>query len=261
MRGRDFVASDDAAAPPVVVVNESFVAAYFRGEEPIGRRIGFSYNPQRRDWQTIIGVVRDEKQGTLAEPVQPEVYGAHRQNASSRMALAVRTSVPPSTIVPELRSELRAQDPAIALYDIRTLDEVVRRSVARQRFTASIVTVFAMLAFGIAAVGVYGVVWYSVSHRTREIGIRMALGASRRGVMRLVLGETFLLLLMGLGAGLMVAFAAGGALGSLLFETTPTDVLTHTSACGLLTIVGLLASYVPVRRALSVDPVTSLRYE
>jgi ABC-type antimicrobial peptide transport system permease subunit len=118
-----------------------------------------------------------------------------------------------------------------------------------------------MLAFIIAAVGVYGVISYSVSNRTREIGIRVALGASRRGVMGLVLGETFMLLLIGLGAGLMVALAAGGALASLLFETAPTDALTHTSACGLLAIVGLLASYVPVRRALSVDPVTALRYE
>jgi putative ABC transport system permease protein len=147
------------------------------------------------------------------------------------------------------------------MYEVRTLQEVVGRSVARQRFTAWIVGIFALLAFAIAAVGVYGVVSYSVSNRTREIGIRIALGATRRRIVGLVLGETFTLLVMGLTGGLILAFAAGGALRSLLFETAPTDPLTYTLAVVLLATVGLTASYVPTRRALGVDPMTALRYE
>lgn len=175
--------------------------------------------------------------------------------------IAVRASVPPSGIVPALRAGLRAQDAAVAMFEVRTLDDVVEASMAKQRFTAWIVGLFAAVAPVIVAVGVYGVIAYSVSQRMQEIGLRVALGATRHEVTGLVLRETFVLVATGLFAGLVLSVAAGRAIATLLFETAPVDPATYASVVVVLGAVGLLASYVPVRRALAVDPITALRYE
>ncbi|MGH9312807.1 MAG: ABC transporter permease, partial [Vicinamibacterales bacterium] len=190
-RGRDFAASDTASAPAVAIINETLARMYFQDTDPIGRRVTFG-NPQRNPqvrWATIVGVVRDEKQDSLGKPVAPEVYDTHRQNAESGLALAVRARMAPATLLPEVRKTVRELEPGLALYDVRTLEEVVARSVSRERFTTWLVTVFAALALTIAAVGVYGVVAFSVSRRTQEIGVRVALGASRGAIVRLVMAE------------------------------------------------------------------------
>ncbi|MGE5814433.1 MAG: ABC transporter permease [Acidobacteriota bacterium] len=261
VRGRDVTDHDTARAPLVVVVNQALVRQYFAGEDPLGKRISFSYDPQHRRWCTIVGVVQDEKQDGLGEPVQPEVYGTYRQNASGRLTVAVRASVPPSSLVPALRAELRAQDSAVAMFDVRTLEDVVNVSLARERFTAWIVALFAVLALIIAAVGVYGVVAYSVSRRTPEIGLRVALGATRREISGLVLRETFALVSAGVIAGFALSVVAGRAISSLLFETTSTDPVTYITVVAVLGCAGFVASWIPLRRALRVDPVTALRYE
>jgi putative ABC transport system permease protein len=261
LRGRDVADSDTAGAPPVAVVNQSFVQAYFANEDPIGRRISYSYNPQQRAWRTIVGVVADEKQDSLAKPVAPEVYESHRQNPTSGMTVVVRASAQAASVVPSLRAEVRALDAGLALFDVRTLDEVVAASVARERFTAWLVTLFAALALTIAAIGVYGVVAYSVSRRTREIGVRMALGADRAGVLWLVFRETLLLVGVGLAGGFVAAGLAARAIRSLLFQTSAADAVTYASVAIVLGVVALLASYLPARRAVAVDPATALRCE
>jgi len=210
---------------------------------------------------TIIGVVRDEKQNALAEDVKPGVYATHRQDATMGMAIVVRSTTPPAELVPALRRELKALDPNVGMFEIRSLRDVVSESVAQQRFIAWIVGVFAALALLIAAVGVYGVVSYSVGGRTREIGLRMALGATRGAVTRLVMRETFLLVGIGLAAGLTLCIFATRAIRTLLFATAPTDPVTYGVVIAVLTATGLLASCVPLRRALSVDPNVALRYE
>jgi putative ABC transport system permease protein len=263
VRGRDFAASDTASAPPVAIINETIAQKYFGETDPIGRRIAFD-NPQRNPkagWSTIVGVVRDEKQDSLGKAVAPEVYDTHRQNAESRMAIAVRARIPPVTLLPEVRKVVRDLEPGLALYDIRTLEEVVARSMSRERFTTWLVTVFAALALMIAAVGVYGVVAFSVSRRTQEIGVRVALGASRGAIVQLVMAEALGLVGIGLALGLIGAAAGGRAIRTLLFETAPTDPMTFAAVAGLLAITAIVAGLGPTRRALSVDPIEALRYE
>ena len=263
VRGRDFDASDTASAPPVVIINETIAQMFFRDADPVGRRIAFD-NPQRNpmvQWSTIVGVVRDEKQDSLGKAVAPEVYDTHRQNSESGLAIAVRARISPETLLPEVRKIVRDLEPGLAVYDIRTLEEVVARSMSRERFTTWLVTVFATLALIIAAVGVYGVVAFSVSRRTQEIGVRVALGASRGAIVRLVMTEALGLVGVGLVLGLVGAAAGGRAIRTLLFETAPTDPMTFAAVVGLLAITAVAAGLGPTRRALSVDPIEALRYE
>jgi ABC-type antimicrobial peptide transport system permease subunit len=189
------------------------------------------------------------------------VYGTHTQNATLGLTIVVRSGTPASALVPAARHELAGLDAGVAMFSIKTLRDVVDESVSRQRFTTWIVGVFAALALLIAAVGVYGVVSYSVSGRTREIGVRVALGATRANVTGLVLRETFGLVAVGMVGGLALCAFASRAIRSLLFETAPTDPLTYVTVISVLAGVGLIASLVPVRRALSVDPNVALRYE
>ena len=264
VRGRDFTDADGPGAVPVVIVNETLVRTYFRDEDPVGRRILFSRGrpggPPPTAW-TIVGVARDEKQNALDEAVQPAVYATHRQDPTLGMGLVVRSATPPAQLIPAVRQELKALDKGVGMFEIQTLRELVDKSVSRQRFTTWIVGLFAALALTIAAVGVYGVVSYSVNGRTREIGVRMALGASGRDVTSLVMRETFTLIALGLGIGLVLCVTASRGLTTLLFDTAPTDPLTYSEVVAVLATSGLLASYVPLRRALRVDPNVALRYE
>jgi putative ABC transport system permease protein len=263
VRGRDFGATDDAKGIPVTVVNEALARTFFRGEDPVGRRIVFR-NPSGNaqvTWWTVIGVVRDEKQDSLREPIVAEVYASHRQDAQSGMAVAVRARVPPERLTAEVRRAIRALDPGLAVYDVRTLEEVVARSMSRERFTTWLVTVFAALALAIAAVGVYGVVAFSVSRRTQEIGVRVALGATRGTIVRLVLAEALGLVGAGLAIGLAAAAAAARGIRTLLFDTAPTDLVTYAIVVGILGALAIAAGLVPARRALAIDPIQALRYE
>jgi len=262
VRGRDFTAADTGAMP-AVVVNEAFVRTYFAGEDPIGQRVAWD-NPRRNPkvtWLTIIGVVADEKQDGLGARVVAEAYETHRQGAEYGMTMAVRSSTPPEDIVAAVRKELAALEPSVAMYDVRTLEEVVARSMSRQRFTTWLVSVFAIVALALAAVGVYGVVAFSVSRRTREIGVRVALGATRRQIVALVLREAGGLVGAGLLVGLAAAAFGGRAIRTLLFQTAPADPLTYVVVIALLGGTALLAAVIPARRALSVQPTEALRYE
>jgi putative ABC transport system permease protein len=264
LRGRDFTDSDRTDSEPVVVVNEAFARTHLPDADPLGQKIAFRRARPGQPppvWWTIVGIVRDEKQNALSEPVAPEVYESHGQSPTTQMTVVVRSETRAADLVPAIRRQLKELDPHVAMYDIRTLRDVVDAAVARERFLAWIVSLFAGLALAIAALGVYGLVAYSVSLRTQEIGVRVALGATRREVIALVFRDAFALVLVGLGIGLGLAFIAGRGVATLLFNTHPTDLLTYACVVGVLGLVGLLASYVPARRALAIDPIAALRTE
>ncbi len=263
LRGRDLAATDDGQRARAVVVNEALVRAYFSDRDPIGQWIAFdspARNPNVR-WSTIVGVVTDERQDSLGEAVAPEVYESHRQSAEYGMAVVVRARVPLDGLTPAVRRELAALEPSVAMYDVRTLEEVLTRSLSRQRFTTWLVTVFAAVGLTLAAVGVYGIVAFSVSRRTREIGVRVALGATRRQVISLVVREAGGVVVIGLALGLVGAAIGARSIRSLLFQTAPGDPLTYLLVVGLLGLTALIAAVVPARRALAVQPTEALRYE
>jgi putative ABC transport system permease protein len=260
--GRGFEPSDDAKAPPVAIVNAALAREFFPGEDPIGRRISF----QRPDaathtWRTIIGLVADEKQDGLATPVRPEVYVSHRQRPQFDMTIVLRAVVPPESLVPDVRRVLRGLDAGVPLYGVRTMEQIVAESTARERFTMRLLGGFAALALLLAAVGIYGVVACSVSSRRREIGVRMALGAGRGDIVRMVQGEGLRLAVVGLALGLALALLTGRALASVVFEIAPADPLTFAAVSLFLGIVALAATLLPARRASRVEPVAALRAE
>jgi putative ABC transport system permease protein len=261
LRGRDFNSRDTASGLPVAIVNEALVKRYFPDANPIGQRIAFGRPSASTRWRTIVGVVSDEKQDGLASGTQPEVYDPHTQDGSNTMAFVVRTSSDPVVRVPEFRQAIAGIDPAVAIYDIKTLEEVVSGSLAEERFTTMLLGAFAAIGLVLAAVGLYGIVAFTVTERTREIGVRLALGATRGGVLRMVVWEGLRVVLAGLTLGVITAFATTRAVEGFLFQTAPGDPLVLAAVVGLLGIVGVLASCAPAFRASRVDPAISLRAE
>jgi putative ABC transport system permease protein len=258
--GRSFLPTDDASAPPVVVVNAALAREFFPGEDPVGQRISF----QRPDaaahtWRTVIGMVADEKQDGLAAAVKPEVYVSHRQQPQYAMNIVLRAAVPPASLVSDVRRIVRAVDPAVPLYRVQTLEQIVAESTARERFTVLLLGSVAALALVLAAVGVYGVVAYTVSSKTMEIGLRIALGARPGDIVRMVQAEGLRMVAVGLALGLGLALLTSGALASLLFETAPADPWTFAAVALFLVLVTLIATMLPARRASRVEPVTALR--
>ena len=261
VRGRFFNESDQAKSQPVAIVNVALARRYFPGEDPVGKRIKFSKPSEQEAWQTIIGVVGDEKQDSLRAEVRPEIYQTHLQHGRSEMTLVVRANTDPRTLIGAIREQIRALDPSLPVYDMKAMRAVVGESLARERFIALVLIVFAMLALVLAAVGIYGVMAYSVAQRTQEIGIRMALGAQMTDVLRLVLKDGMKLALIGVVIGLAGAFGLTRLMKTLLFGVTPTDATTFITVSCLLVIVALVACYLPARRATKVDPLVALRYE
>ncbi len=258
LRGRDF-ASTDTVAAPVVVVNHTLARLYFGDTDPIGQRLAFDRPSVKTAWRTLVGVVADEKQDGLAASVKPEVYDLHADDAPHAMSVVVRTHGDPTLIVPAVRREVAAVDPAIALYDIRTLEQVVSRSLAEERFTMLTLGVFAAVALILATVGLYGVIAFTVGQRRREIGVRLALGARRATVLRMVVWDGVRLVLVGLAIGAALAVAVGRSLAGFLFEIPPADPVVLVAVAGILGAAGVAACYIPARRASIIDPAIALR--
>ncbi|HEV7472732.1 MAG TPA: ABC transporter permease [Pyrinomonadaceae bacterium] len=264
LEGRTFESMDDNdKAMPVVVVNESLAKRFWKGS-PIGRRV----NPGFADpkvWATIVGIVEDTKNAGMDKPAGPELYFPAGQIAqfglSTNMNFVVRTQGDPQSVVAAVRGAVRESDPGLPVYGLRSMSEVVERSMVQPKFLSLLLAVFASIALFLAAIGIYGVMAYSVAQRTQEIGVRMALGAQRVHVLKLVFSQGFLLLVLGTAIGLGGAFALTRLMKSLLFEVTATDPLTYSSVVGILALVALLACYIPARRATKVDPLVALRYE
>lgn len=260
--GRDFNQHDDDKAPPVVIINQTLARNFFPGENPVGRHLTLSTNlgggtPARE----IVGVVGDVKNGGLSVASAPEVYLPESQIMTGNMAVVVRTVVDPENMVSQLRSEVRSLDKEVPLRDVKTLDAYVSDSIAAPRFDTLLMVIFASVALVLTSVGLYGVVSYSVAQRTREIGIRVALGAQRRDIYRMVIRQGIVLACIGVAVGLAGALSLRRIISSWLYGVGPTDVGVLISIGFLLMIIAFCASYVPAIRATKVDPVIALRQE
>ncbi len=260
VEGRFLTDDDRATSPPAVVVNEAFARAYFPGERVLGQQLEFGAGARRE----IVGVVRDVRhQGLTSEP-QPELYLSFRQSLEfpfARPYLVVRTAGDPIAILPQLRQTVREVDPAAPLDDVMTMEARLAASVAEPRFYALLLGLFAFGALVLAATGLYGVLSHMVSRRRKEIGVRLALGARRGEVLRMVLWQGFALIAAGVGFGLAAAFGVSRVLSSLLFGVTASDAATYVTIPVLLVLAGLAASCAPALRATRVDPIEALRAE
>lgn len=258
LRGRDFTAQDDSGKTPVIIVNEKFAKAMFPGENPIGKRVMSSRD--ERVMREIVGVVRDVKYYGASDSLRALVYVPYAQgNAWHQGIVTMRTAAPPPTMLPVLRRELHALDPAMALANVTTMEEAMSRSMASDHLIAILLGAFASLALLLAGIGIFGVLSYMVAQRTRELGIRVALGAQRHDVLRLVARETGPMLGAGIVIGLTVALALARFMRSLLYDIQPTDPITLIAVALVLGVVGFIAALVPSRRAAKVDPVVALR--
>lgn len=261
LQGRDFEARDDATAPRVVLVNQHLARRLWGDESPVGKRLRFGRGDDLRE---VVGVVRDGKYFLLGEERRPFVYTPLAQHYAAAASLHVRSERAPLALVPALRQALAELDPHLPIYNVRTMDEHLRQSALALmplRAAATLAGVQGLLGLALAVMGIYGVVAYAVSQRTREIGIRMALGAQRFDVLRLVVREGWHLTLIGLGIGLALALALATGLSRLLYGLNPMNLPVFAAVLTLLAGVALLACYVPARRALRIHPVEALRNE
>jgi putative ABC transport system permease protein len=257
-KGRLFVTADPGDAQNRVLINETMARQYWPDEDPIGKRISVSWSDRRED--EIIGVVGDARH-FLEKVPRATIYWPYARFSYPSMTLAVRSSAALEPLAGAVVSIVRDQDAELAVAEIRTMEEVVALSVAQRRLTMLLLAIFAGAALLLAAVGIYGVIAYSVTQRTQEIGIRMALGAQRRDVLRMVVGQSMRLTLAGIGIGAAGALALTRLMSGLLFATKPVDPVTFAAVSGVLAAVAALASYLPGRRATRVDPVVALRAE
>jgi putative ABC transport system permease protein len=257
--GRTFTDQDRDPAPAVIVVNTTLVRKYFPDTDPIGKKLKFGDTD--KDWMTIVGVVGDSRNVGVREAPAPLVYMPYTTFPLPFMAIAVRSNAPVSTIAALARTEISSADPELAIAKVEPMRDVLRESVAEPRFRTQLLVGFAALAMVLAAVGIYGLVSYSVVQRTREIGIRMALGAQARQVMGPVLRQGMQLAGAGIGLGLAGSVVAARLVAKFLFGIEPFDPFTYTLVSALLFLVTLMASFIPSRRALRVDPLTALRSE
>jgi putative ABC transport system permease protein len=258
-RGRVFTAADTKDSPHVAVINEMMARKIFPDEDPIGKRITFDDRDKNPDWYEIVGIVGDVKQYGLDRPATMQTYEPYTQQTLPYMTLVARTAGDPASLGPVIRNEILKLDKEQPATSVKTLNEFFSTSIAQQRFSVVLLGVFAAVALVLAAVGIYGVLSYAVTQRTHEIGIRMALGAGRRDVFRLVVGGGMLLTLVGIGGGLVAAFALTRLIASLLFGVTATDSVTFITVSAVVLAVALLACYIPARRATKVDPLVALR--
>ena len=256
--GRYFDQNDGATTTNVTVVNEAFARSFFRNENPIGHRIQLGTDST---WNTIVGVVGDTRQAGPMNEIPPEIYLPEEQASESFMNLVIRTSGASPALIPSLRSIAAAVDPNVAVYGIETMDDIMASDVATEQFNMALLVAFAGLALLLAAVGIYGVMAYAVGRRTREIGVRMAIGAQRGNVLGMILVQGAKLAILGLVLGIGASLVLTRVLLSLLSEVTPTDPVTFTVSVMILFIVALAACWIPARRATKVDPLIALRYE
>ena len=262
VQGRFFDQRDSKDAPKVAIIDETFARRFWPGVDPIGKRLKRGASDSERPWMTVVGVAGSVKQYALdTEPPRAAFYTPHLQEPSSTMYVVIHTASDPSAIVGAVRTQVRAIDAELPVYDVTTMDQRLADSLATRRFSMFLLGVFAAMALILAAVGTYGVMSYSITQRTHEIGIRMALGARAPDVLQLVVAQGIKMAGLGLAAGIVGALLLTHLMSSLLFGVTATDVLTFTVVPVVLAGVALAACFVPARRATRVDPMVALRYE
>lgn len=256
LRGREFRGLDHAKAAQVIIINETMAKKFWPGTDPIGQ----SFSDGGTTYE-VVGIARDTKYRNLREAPRNTLYQPLTQSYRQNTALLVRTAGDPTKLAPVIQTQLHAIDPTLAVYNIRTLDEHVGRSLYVERMESMLLTFFALLALVLTAVGIYGVVAYSVAQRTREVGIRMALGAQKRDVLKLILVKGLVLVAWGTGLGLVGCYWLSRLVANQLYGVSANDPATLVSVAALLAAVALLATYIPARRATKVDPLVALRYE
>ncbi|UCG87577.1 MAG: ABC transporter permease, partial [Gemmatimonadota bacterium] len=262
-RGREFTVGDTMAAPDVALINESAAGRFFAGQQPVGSRLWWSTTDDQDDRAfEIVGVVRDTKTRDLMSEPEPTVYFSYPQHPySTGSALLVVVHGDPGAAVPQLHRWLRDFEPHLAIVNVVTYNDVVRGYLYTQRMNAEMFSVLALLGLGLAAVGIFSVMSIAVNRRTREIGIRMSVGAAGGDINRLIIGRALPPVVLGIGLGLAVSFAMTGLVRSLLYGVEPTDPVSLAAGTGVLLAAALLAAYLPAHRAASVDPVKALRHE
>jgi predicted permease len=248
---------DEKPGAHAIIINQSFATKYFAGRNPIGGRISRQDDPAQ--WSTVVGVIGDVRHNSLEEPAEPQIYHADMEFGGGY--IAVRSSLPAGSLAASIRTVLHSLDPLLAGGDIQTMGDLESEARAQRRFQTSLLALFGATALSLALVGLYSLVAYSVSRRTREVGIRMALGAQRSDVLQLVLKKAVFLLAIGLASGLVASWFATRAIQAFLFGVGRHDPITILSVCALLAVSGLLAAMIPTRRAASIDPVQALRTE
>jgi putative ABC transport system permease protein len=264
VRGRAFAPYDNEAGPGVVIINETMAARYFAGEDPIGKRLDLSGAP--KDLREIVGVVADVRNYGVDAEVKPEVYVPLLQSApsylsgvTSALTIVVRSPIDATALATALREQVQALDKDQPVSEIKTMEWYLADSMAQRRFNMLLLGVFAGLALVLAAVGIYGVIAYTVTQRTHEMGIRIALGAKGGDILRLVFSNAMATTLIGIALGLGAAFALTRLLRSLLYQVSATDPVVFAAIPLLLMSVAVIATYLPARRAMKVNPITALR--
>jgi putative ABC transport system permease protein len=263
LQGRSFTDADRKA--PVLIINQTMAKKYFPDQDPIGKRLKTGDADPTSPWETVVGVVGDVKYAGLDAPPSPTLYVPYTLEGwtgwSRDMSLVVRTNVDPASIVSAVRQELRGIDADVPLAEVRTMNDLIDRSVGEQRFRTLLLGTFSALALVLAGIGIFAVISHMASQRTREIGIRMALGAGRGEIMKLILRQAGVLALVGIAIGVVGAVFLTRVMRSLLFSVSATDALSFVSMCALLALVALLAASIPAIRATRVDPMLALRNE
>jgi len=259
LKGRFFTAADSAEGPQVVIINQAMAKKYWHDEDALGKRINFDdSDPQNIKWVTVVGIVADIRHRGLDLDPKPEYYLPHAQRSYRGMVIALRSSQDPRALVPGVRRELQSLDPDLPLANIRTLEQVAAESIAPRRLSVTLLGVFAGIALVLASVGIYGVMSFLVVQRTHEMGVRMALGAQPGDVLRLVVGHGIKLVAIGTVVGLVISLFSSRALGAMLYNVAPFDLVTFAGVTITLALVAFLASYIPALRATRADPMIAL---
>ena len=269
-RGRDFSEQDRLGSPGVVIINENLARRQFANDDPLGKRLTLDDPRGNPNWLTIVGVIKDAKQSSWTDNASDEIYLPWSQSKGyldetgghlAYMTLVIRTATNPRSLIDSVQSAVWSLNKSAPISSVATMEEVVANAVWQQRFNLILIGTFAALALVLAAVGIYGVMAYSVAQRTQEIGIRLALGAQKRDLLRLVVGQGMRLALVGLAIGLLGALALTRVMSTLLYQVKATDTLTFAGVSTVLAAVSFLACYLPARRAARVDPMVALRHE
>jgi predicted permease len=258
LRGRSFTEGDEDGKQPVAIIDESTVRKYWPTRDPLGRQVRFGED-STKPWTIVVGIIRDIKSDGLDIDGVPHIYVSTYQDPSKQVNVALRTSLPAALLEPQIRHEIQSIDPGLPVFNVVSMNDILDRSVASRRFSADLVGGFAGLAVLLASIGIYGLLAYMVSQRSREIGIRMALGAGRGGVLKLFLQKGMVLAGFGIVAGMVVSASTASLMGSLLYGVRPHDPAVFVIVPVLLFAVAVLASYLPARRATKVDPMIALR--
>jgi putative ABC transport system permease protein len=258
LTGREFTNRDTSGAPAVAIINQMMARQFFPGEDPVGKKVLLVR--QKQDLE-IVGVVGDVRRFEVGDVVEPEIYWPYMQRPRVATYFVFRTGADPTSTVAAVRSRVSALDKEVLVTNVSTVDQMVSAALREPRFNTALLGAFAGLALLIASIGLYAVISYSVTQRTHEIGVRIAVGAGQDDIFRLIVGQGMVLTLTGVAIGLAASFALTRVMLSLLFEVSAADPLTFVGISLLLTFVSLLACYIPARRAMKVDPMAALRYE